>query len=39
MASTYNTRPLPAEVVVDGEQVRIARPRTGVDQLLDAYSW
>ena len=39
MASTYNTRPLPAEVVVDGDDVRVARPRTGVDALLDAYAW
>ncbi len=39
MASTYNTRPLPAEVVVDGDDVRVARPRTSVDALLDAYVW
>jgi diaminopimelate decarboxylase len=39
MASTYNTRPLPAEVVVDGEQVRVARERQTIDQLLAAYRW
>jgi diaminopimelate decarboxylase len=39
MASTYNTRPLPAEVVVDGDQVRLARPRQTIEQLLDASIW
>lgn len=39
MASTYNTRPLPAEVVVDGDQVRLARARQTVDALLDASIW
>ncbi len=39
MASTYNTRPLPAEVVIDGAQVRVARRRQTVDELLAAYSW
>jgi diaminopimelate decarboxylase len=39
MASTYNTRPLPAEVVVDGDEARLARPRQTVDDLLRAYAW
>jgi diaminopimelate decarboxylase len=39
MASTYNTRPLPAEVVVDGEEVRIARRRETVEDLLGRYAW
>ena len=39
MASTYNTRPLPAEVVIDGNEVRLARRRQTVDELLDAWEW
>lgn len=39
MASTYNTRPLPAEVVLDGAQVRLARRRQTVEELLAAYVW
>ncbi len=39
MASTYNTRPLPAEIVIDGEETRIARPRQELTTLLDAYVW
>jgi len=39
MASTYNTRPLPAEVVIDGDEVRVARARQGIDDLLAAYVW
>jgi diaminopimelate decarboxylase len=39
MASIYNTRPLPAEVVIDGDQVRLARSRQTIAQLLDAYVW
>lgn len=39
MASTYNTRPLPAEVVIDGATVSLARRRQTVDELLAAYSW
>lgn len=39
MASTYNTRPLPAEVVINGNDVRIARPRQTVEELLAAYRW
>ena len=39
MASTYNTRPLPAEVVVDGDHVRLVRARETVEALLDRYNW
>jgi diaminopimelate decarboxylase len=39
MASTYNTRPLPAEVVLDGDQVRLARRRQTVDALLAEWEW
>jgi diaminopimelate decarboxylase len=39
MASTYNMRPMPAEVVIDGETVRVARPRQELSALLDAYTW
>ena len=34
MASTYNSRPLPAEVVVDGDQFHVVRPRQTVEDLL-----
>jgi diaminopimelate decarboxylase len=34
MASNYNRRPLPAEVVVDGGQWRVVRRRQDVDDLL-----
>ncbi|MCX4246273.1 diaminopimelate decarboxylase [Paraliomyxa miuraensis] len=36
MASNYNTRPLPAEVLVAGEHVDVLRPRQTVDELLAA---
>ncbi len=39
MASTYNTRPLPAEIVIDGPSVRVARRRQTVDELLAQYVW
>jgi len=39
MASTYNLRPLPAEVTVDGDAVRLVRRRQTVSELLDAYVW
>lgn len=39
MASTYNTRPLPAEVVVDGDSVRLARKRQHITELLDVWEW
>ena len=34
MASTYNTRPLAAEVLVRGESVEVIRPRQTVEELL-----
>lgn len=34
MASTYNLRPLPAEVVVDGTTARLTRRRRRIDDLL-----
>jgi diaminopimelate decarboxylase len=34
MASTYNTRPLAAEVLVDGDRWAITRPRKTVQELL-----
>jgi diaminopimelate decarboxylase len=37
MASTYNLRPLPAEVVLEGGQARLARRRQSVTDLLDAW--
>ena len=39
MASTYNTRPLPAEVVIDAGVPRLARRRQTIDDLLAAYAW
>ncbi len=36
MASNYNTRTLPAEVVVRGDSWAIARPRQSLDELLAA---
>ena len=34
MSGTYNTRPLVAEVLVDGEQCAVVRPRQSYEQLL-----
>lgn len=34
MASNYNTRPLPAEVIVNGDQVRLVRRRETFEELL-----
>jgi diaminopimelate decarboxylase len=34
MASTYNARPRPAEVLVDGEQARVVRQRETYDDLV-----
>jgi diaminopimelate decarboxylase len=34
MASTYNTRPLVPEVLVDGERYAVIRPRQSIDQLI-----
>ena len=38
MASTYNLRPLPAEVAIDGDAVVLARRRQTVDELLAAWA-
>lgn len=34
MASHYNTRPNPAEIMVDGSQVHVIRPRETIEQLF-----
>ncbi len=34
MASNYNTRPLPAEVLIDGDEVRLIRRRENFEELL-----
>ncbi|MCC6659292.1 MAG: diaminopimelate decarboxylase [Phycisphaerales bacterium] len=34
MASTYNTQPLPAEVMVEGDAARVIRRRQALDELL-----
>jgi diaminopimelate decarboxylase len=34
MASTYNLRPLPPELVADGGALRMARPRQSLDEVL-----
>ena len=34
MASNYNTRGYPAEVLVDGGEAKVVRPRQSVDELL-----
>jgi diaminopimelate decarboxylase len=34
MASNYNSKPLPAEVLVDGGQTRLVRPRQTADDLI-----
>ena len=36
MSSTYNSRPLTPEVLVDGERWAIVRPRLDVDALIAA---
>ncbi len=36
MASTYNTRPLAPEVLVDGERYEVIRPRQSLDELIGA---
>jgi len=37
MASTYNLRPLPAEVVTEAGQARVVRPRQQIAELLAAW--
>ena len=39
MASTYNTRSLPAEVVIDQGRSQLARRRRSLDELLDDWTW
>jgi diaminopimelate decarboxylase len=34
MASTYNSRPLVPEVLVDGDRYHVIRPRKSLDELL-----
>lgn len=34
MASNYNSRPLAAEVLIDGDDVRLIRRRQTIDELL-----
>lgn len=34
MASNYNTRPLPPEILVDGDKVELIRPRQSYDDIL-----
>jgi diaminopimelate decarboxylase len=34
MASSYNSRPLIPEVLVDGERFHVIRPRPSIEQLL-----
>jgi diaminopimelate decarboxylase len=34
MASNYNTRPLPAEILVDGDQAKVVRKRQTLDDVL-----
>ena len=36
MASTYNTRPLAPEVMVDGTRFAVVRPRPSIDEMLEA---
>jgi diaminopimelate decarboxylase len=36
MASTYNSRPLTPEVLVDGKRWAVVRARVGIDQLIAA---
>lgn len=36
MASNYNTRPMPPEILVDGDQVAVIRPRQTYEDLIGA---
>ena len=38
MASTYNSRPLAPEVLVDGSEIRLIRRRQRIDELLSLES-
>lgn len=35
MASNYNTRPMPPEILIDGDKIALIRQRQGFDDLLD----
>ena len=35
MASNYNTRPLPAEIMVDGDKAALIRPRQSYNDIID----
>ncbi|MCK5167765.1 MAG: diaminopimelate decarboxylase, partial [Rhodospirillaceae bacterium] len=37
-SSTYNTRPLVAEVLVDGDKFHVIRPRLGVEEIISRES-
>ena len=39
MASSYCLRPPPAEVVVDGDSVRLARRRRSPDEIIEEWEW
>jgi len=36
MGSTYNSRPLAPEVMVDGTRFAVTRPRTSLDEMIAA---
>jgi diaminopimelate decarboxylase len=36
MASTYNSHPLPAEILVDGDQAKVVRKRQTLQDLVEA---
>lgn len=35
MASNYNTRPFPAQLMIDGDQVKVIKPRQLLEELLE----
>ena len=37
MASTYNMRPLPAEIVIDGDSIVVAKKQQALNELLEAW--
>lgn len=39
MASTYNLRPLPPELVVDAAGIRVVRRRRSIQELLNEWEW
>jgi diaminopimelate decarboxylase len=36
MASSYNSRPLAPEVMVDGAQFAVVKPRPAIDEMISA---